>query len=360
MILSDLGAEVVRVDRPGDPPALPAPERDLMNRGRRSIVVDLKQPAGAELVRRLATRADVLIEPYRPGVAERLGIGPDDCRAVNPRLVYARMTGWGQDGPLARRAGHDINYAAVSGALALTGEPGRKPVPAANLVADFGGGGAFAVIGILAALQERARSGTGQVVDVAMVDGVSTLLSMMYSYSAAGLWQDARGSNRLDGGAPFYDTYRCADGEYVAVGALEPQFFGTLLEVLGLTGQFPDRNDQSTWPAMRAAFAERIAQRTRDEWARLTADIDACLSPVLWLHETAQHEHLRKRGTLVTDYDVVQPAPAPRFSRSATAVAGPPPSPGTHTRQVLRDWGMPSPEIDRLLAAGTAHQAGVR
>jgi alpha-methylacyl-CoA racemase len=357
MLLSDLGADVVRIDRPGPRPALPEPDRDVLNRGRRSVAIDLKDTRGAQTVRFLAGQADALIEPYRPGVAERLGIGPDVCCGDNPRLVYARMTGWGQTGPRAAQAGHDINYAAVAGALAPVGEPGRKPVPALNLVADFGGGAMFAVTGILAALLERQRSGRGQVIDVAMVDGASTLLAMAYSYQGAGLWRDARGSNRLDGGAPFYDTYQCADGEYVAVGALEPQFFAALLDLLDLAGEFPHQNDQREWERMREAFAERFARRSRDEWAAIAADRDACVTPVLWLSETSSDPQLAARETVVTDFGVRQPAAAPRMSRSTVRPGGRPPVPGADTRDVLVEWGMSHDRIDALLAAGVIRVA---
>src|SRR5437016_4138647 len=322
MVLADLGAEVVRVDRASGPGLSLVPYRkDVLARNRRSIAVDLKATGGPDVVRRLAEVADVFVEAFRPGVAERLGIGPDELCGRNPRLVYARMTGWGQDGPLAPRAGHDIDYASVVGAIGAVGEPGRKPVAPLNLVADFGGGSMFLVTGVLAALVEREQSGRGQVVDVAMVDGVSTLLSMLHSHRAAGIWQDARGSNLLDGGAPFYDTYRCADGEYVAVGALERQFFAELVRVLdgavpGLAEKLPGQHDVEQWPQLRALFEETFATKTRDDWAALFSDVDACVAPVLGAGEAAGHPHVRARQTLVDVDGVVQPAPAPRFSRT--------------------------------------------
>src|SRR3954471_14905437 len=301
MVLADLGAEVVRIDRSSGPGLSLVPYRkDILARGRRSIAVDLKAPGGADVVRRLADRADVFVEAFRPGVAERLGIGPDELLARNPRLVYARMTGWGQDGPLSQRAGHDIDYASIVGAIGAIGEPGRKPVPPLNLVADFGGGSMFLVTGVLAALVERAASGRGQVVDVAMVDGVATLTAMAHSQLAAGVWRDERGVNLFDGGAPFYDTYECADGEYVAVGAIERQFFAELVRVLGIADRVPRQHDQDRWPEMRALFAETFRTKPRDEWAAVFADVDACVAPVLGLTEAGNHPHVAARGTLVT------------------------------------------------------------
>ena len=362
MVLADLGAEVVRVDRSSGPGLSLVPYRkDILARGRRSVAVDLKAPGGADVVRRLADSADVFVEAFRPGVAERLGIGPDDLLARNPRLVYARMTGWGQDGPLAQRAGHDIDYASIVGAIGAIGEPGRKPVAPLNLVADFGGGSMFLVTGVLAALLERATSGRGQVVDVAMVDGVSTLLAMLHSHRASGIWQDQRGSNLLDGGAPFYDTYQCADGEWVAVGALERQFFAELARVLGeatpgFSEQLPDQHDMARWPEMRALFERTFATRSRDEWAKLFDDVDACVAPILSAGEAPAHPHVAERQTLVDIDGLVQPAPAPRFSRTPGAISGPPRQPGEDTRETLRDWGFGTDELDRLFADGVVAQ----
>jgi alpha-methylacyl-CoA racemase len=357
MMLSDLGAEVLRVDRTsaGGLALLP-PRGDTLNRGRRSVAVDLKSERGGEVVRQLADRADVFVEAFRPGVAERLGLGPADLLGRNPALVYARMTGWGQTGPLAARAGHDIDYAAIVGAIHAVGEPGRKPVPPLNLVADFGGGSMLLVNGVLAALVERASSGLGQVVDVAMVDGVATLLAMVQSHLAAGIWQDERGSNLLDGGAPFYDTYRCADGEYVAVGALESQFFAELVRVLDVADQVPPQRDIAQWPQMREIFATAFARRTRDEWAALFADVDACVAPVLRLGEARHHPHLRARETLLDIDGVTQPAPAPRFDRTPGAVQGPPRLRGEDTVAALTDWGFTATEVDDLLGAGVVTQ----
>ena len=355
MLLADLGAEVLRVDRPG---AGPGPGRsDLLGRGRRSVALDLKQPEAAEVVLRLVERADALVEGFRPGVAERLGVGPAECLARNPRLVYGRMTGWGQQGPLAPRVGHDINYIGLTGALAAVGEAGRKPVPPLNLVADFGGGAMFLVLGVLAALVERAGSGRGQVVDAAMVDGVTSLLTLFYGLRAGGQWRDERGSNALDGGAPFYDTYECADGRYVAVGALEPQFWAALVDTLGLA-DLPGQLDVARWPELRARLAEVFATRSRDEWAIVFAEVDACVTPVLTLGEAPGHPHLAARGTVVEHGGVRQPAPAPRFSRTPGALGAPPTMPGTDTRAALRDWGFDATEVQRLEDAGVAVQAG--
>jgi alpha-methylacyl-CoA racemase len=355
MLLADMGAEVLRVDRPGGG-ALSLSSYDVLDRGRRSVAVDLKSPAGAEVVLRLAASADVLVEGFRPGVAERLGVGPDACAARNPGLVYARMTGWGQQGPLADRAGHDIDYAALAGALHAVGEPGRKPVPPLNLVADFGGGSLFLVAGVLAALVERGRSGLGQVVDAAMVDGVTSLMSMFYGLRAAGVWSDERGANLLDGGAPFYDTYLCADGRYVAVGALEPQFWAALVDTLGLH-DLPPQHDTACWPELRQRLSLAFAARSRDEWAELFAGVDACVAPVLTLGEAARHPHLVARGSVVEHDGVTQPAAAPRFSRTPSAAGSSPRRPGADTRSALGDWGFGADELAGLLDEGAVVQA---
>ncbi|MBV9291839.1 MAG: CoA transferase, partial [Frankiales bacterium] len=354
----DLGAEVVRIDRPSGPGLSLVPYRkDTLARGRRSVAVDLKNPAGADVVRRLADEADVFVEAFRPGVAERLGIGPAELLGRNPRLVYARMTGWGQDGPLAQRAGHDIDYASIVGAISAVGEPGRKPVPPLNLVADFGGGSMLLVNGVLAALVERGTSGRGQVVDVAMVDGVATLTAMVHSHLAAGIWQDQRGSNLLDGGAPFYDTYECADGEWIAVGALERQFFAELVRVLDLADRIPPQHDIAQWPQLRKLLAETFATKSRDEWAALFADVDACVAPVMRLTEAKEHPHVRARETLVEIDGVTQPAPAPRFDRTPGAIAGAPRLPGEDTTSTLRDWGFSESEVTDLIEGGAVVQS---
>ena len=352
MLLAELGADVLRIDRPGDAALILRKEDDALNRSRPSAAVDLKSAEGREAVLRLAERADVLIEGLRPGVTERLGIGPDECTARNPRLVYARMTGWGQDGPFAQRAGHDINYLGLTGALHAIGTA-DKPVPPLNIGADFGGGSMFLVVGILAALLERGTSGQGQVVDAAMVDGASSLITMVYGLLGAGLWQDRRAANLLDGGSPFYDTYPCADGRHVAVGALEPQFYAALLEGLGLTGSLPGgQHSVEHWPEHRRRIGEVLATRTRDEWAAHFAGSDACLTPVLGLTEAPAHPHNMARGTFIDG----QPAPAPRFSRTPGAVRGRAHAAGQDTREALTAWGFPDGDIDALVSSGAVTQ----
>jgi alpha-methylacyl-CoA racemase len=338
MVLADLGADVVRVDRPGGlrlgDPTLPDP----MLRGRRQVAADLKDPAGRETVLRLVERADVLIEGYRPGVAERLGVGPVDCHARNPRLVYGRMTGWGQDGPLAQRAGHDINYLSLTGALHAIGRARNRPVPPLNLVADFGGGSMLLLVGVLAALWEVRSSGRGQVVDAAMVDGASVLMQMVWALYGQGRWTDERETNLFDGGAPYYDTYACADGRYVAVGPLEPQFYEQLVGGLGLDPtDLPAQNDPEGHPTLRARFTAAFATRTRDEWVSAFDGTDACVTPVLALGEVADHPHLAARGTVVSPDGMPQAAPAPRFSRTPPTVPGPPTEP-EDVESVLADW----------------------
>jgi alpha-methylacyl-CoA racemase len=348
MILADLGADVVRVDRPGSSGGQRAGQRagqreglrrDALLRGRRRVLADLKTPDGRDLVLRLAARTDVLIEGLRPGVAERLGIGPADCHAVNPSLVYARMTGWGQQGPLAERAGHDINYISLTGVLHAIGRRGERPVPPLNLVGDYGGGSMFLLTGILAALWERTRSGEGQVIDAAMVDGASVLAQIVWAMRGQGHWTDERGANLLDGGAPFYDTYECADGGHVAVGALEPQFYALLLGGLGLDAEeLPGQLDRAGWPTLRARFTEAFLAHPREHWERVFDGTDACVTPVLSLAEATRHPHLLARGTF-TDLDgTVQPVPAPRFSRTAPELPAPAPEAGADLGDVLSDW----------------------
>jgi alpha-methylacyl-CoA racemase len=352
-MLADLGASVLRVDRVrSDRPAEP---HRILDRGRRSVALDLKDPRAVDAVLRMAERSDVLIEGFRPGVAERLGIGPDPCRERNPRLIYARMTGWGQDGPLAGAPGHDINYLALSGALDAIGPAGGAPVPPLNLLGDFAGGGLSLVAGILAALYERQRSGAGQVVDAAIVDGVAGLLSMLLGMSAAGQWRPERGTNTLDGGAPFYAVYACADGRYVAVGAIEEPFYRALLHGLDLDpARLPERSDPARWPELRRVLAERFALRGRDEWLAVFAGTEACVTPVLTVAEAGEHPHLDARGTYVVDDGLVQPAPAPRFSRTAAKLPEPAPEPGRDTREALAEYGLSAPEIEALLADGAA------
>ena len=350
MMLAELGADVLRIDRPGGGVSMGPPELDLVNRGRRSAALDLKQPAAVDVVRRLVARADVLVEGFRPGVAERLGLGPADCHAINPRLVYGRMTGWGQDGPLAQAAGHDIDYLALSGALHLIGRADGPPQVPANLLGDFAGGSLYLVIGILAALSEAQRSGRGQVVDAAIVDGSAHLTTMLLGALAAGSWRQERGTNLLDTGAPFYDVYETADAKHVAVGALEPQFYAELIDRLGLDA--PDRNDPSQWPELRKVLTETFRQRTQAEWTGLFDGSDACVAPVLPL--AGDHPHLVARGTFVDHHGVRQAAPAPRFDRTPTSLDRPPARPGEHTREALADWGIT--DIDDLLKSRAAVQ----
>jgi alpha-methylacyl-CoA racemase len=360
MVLADLGADVLRVDRPGGPSlAFDAPEHDLLNRGRRNVVVDLKHAHGPRVVLDLAQRADVLIESYRPGVAERLGLGPEDCWARNPQLVYGRMTGWGQDGPLAQSAGHDINYVAVTGALHAIGRAEGPPQVPLTLVGDFGGGAMYLVAGVLAALWEARRSGRGQVVDAAVVDGASGLTALMRGMAAAGLWSDRRGVNLLDTGVPWYDVYLTQDGEHMAVGALEPAFYAELLRLLDLDpASVPDREDPAQWPALRALFTQMFATRTQAEWTDRFEGSDACVSPVLGLDAAPRHSHLAKRSTYVEVDGVMQPAPAPRFSRTPPALGPPPARPGQHTVAALTDWGLA--DVADLVASGAVLQEEAR
>jgi alpha-methylacyl-CoA racemase len=350
MLLADLGAEVLRVDRPL---ATRGPWPALLTRGRRSVAVDLKHPDGAALVLDLVAAADALLEGFRPGVAERLGIGPDACLARNPRLVYGRVTGWGQDGPWRSAAGHDIDYIALAGALHPIGPAGGAPVPPLNLLGDYGGGGMLLALGMVAALLEAARSGQGQVVDAAMVDGAALLTTQVHELRALGLWRDERGANLLDGGAPFYAVYQTADGGYLAVGALEPEFFAELVARVGLDpADVPAQLDRDSWPALRARLAAAFLTRTRDEWCELLAGSDACVAPVLSPAEAPGHPHNQARGTFVAVGDTLQPAPAPRFSRTPCPPPAPAPAPGQHTDQALRDWGIEPDRVERLRTAG--------
>jgi len=355
MLLADMGADVLLVDRPEDPGLGFARERwsDAMLRGRRSVTLDLKNAEGVAAALALAARADAVIEGFRPGVMERLGLGPDALLAGNPRLVYGRMTGWGQDGPLSRRAGHDIDYIALSGVLHAIGHAGGAPVPPLNLVGDFGGGGMLLGFGVVCALLEARRSGRGQVVDAAMVEGASLLTTMFWGMRAAGQWSDARGENVLDTGAPWYDTYATRDGRHVAVGAIEPRFYDELLRRLGLAHEpLPAQHDRSGWPMLRARFAAAFAARTRDEWMREFADSDACVAPVLAFGEAVAHPHAVARGSYASVGGVTQPAPAPRFSRTPGAIGGPPPERGSGGRAALADWGFADDEIDALHGQG--------
>jgi alpha-methylacyl-CoA racemase len=355
MMLADMGADVLLVDRTADPHLGLERERwyDVMLRGRRSITLDLKTADGVAAARLLAARADAIIEGFRPGVMERLGLGPDVLLAGNPKLVYGRMTGWGQDGPLASRAGHDIDYIALSGALHAIGRAGDAPVPPLNLVGDFGGGGMLLAFGVACALFEARRSGRGQVVDAAMVEGASLLTTMFWGMAAGGRWSDARGGNVLDTGAPWYDTYQTADGAYVAVGAIEPKFYAALLDGLGLASEaLPAQHDRSGWPTLRQRFAHVLRSKSRDEWTRIFEGTDACVAPVLTFTESQAHPHARARSGHVTVGGIAQPSPAPRFSRTPGAVRSAPPERGARGAAALADWGFAPPEIAKLRALG--------
>ncbi|MEU8708921.1 CaiB/BaiF CoA-transferase family protein [Streptomyces sp. NPDC048565] len=342
MLLADLGADVVRVDRPGGSVIGIDPAFDLTNRNKRSVLVDLKAEGGAGQVLDLVERADVLIEGYRPGVAERLGVGPDVCLERNPRLVYGRMTGWGQDGPLAGHAGHDIGYIALTGTLSMIGRSDEPPTVPANLVGDYAGGSLYLVVGVLAALQHaRTPGGTGQVVDAAIVDGAAHLATMIHGMLAAGSWQDLRGANLLDGGCPFYGAYATSDGEYMAVGALEPRFYEEFTALLGLGDEAPDRGDPGRWEELRALVADRFSTRTRAEWTEVFEGTDACVAPVLSLREAPGHPHIAARSTYVEHGGLTQPAPAPRFSATPASVRTGPAVPGADTEAVADEWGLP-------------------
>jgi len=353
MVLADMGADVVRVDR-ADRVTGGGPSLAIWDRSRRSIGVDLKHPEGVETVLRLVEGADAFLEGFRPGVTERLGLGPDDCLARNPRLVYGRMTGWGQDGPYASTAGHDINYIALAGALEPIGRRGEAPVPPLNLVGDFGGGGMLLALGVCAALVEAGRSGHGQVVDAAMVDGSAQLMTMMHAMRAIGVWSDERGTNMLDTGAHFYDVYETSDAKFVSIGSIEPQFYAELLRLTGLAADpaFEAQMDRSQWPALKQRLVALFATKTRDEWCALMEGTDVCFAPVLSMAEAPAHPHNSARGTFTTVDGVVQPAPAPRFSRTPSAIQSPPASAGQHTDAVLADWGFDGSEIAKLREAG--------
>ncbi|WP_107501963.1 CaiB/BaiF CoA-transferase family protein, partial [Streptomyces sp. wa1063] len=342
MLLADLGADVVRVDRPGGAGLGIDPASDLTNRNKRSVLLDLKSDEGPARVLDLVERADILIEGYRPGVAERLGVGPEACLARNPKLVYGRMTGWGQDGPLAERAGHDIAYLALTGTLSMIGKPDEPPVVPANLVGDYAGGSLYLVVGVLAALQHARAHGEGQVVDAAIVDGAAHLATMIHGMLAAGSWQDRRGTNLLDGGCPFYGTYATSDGGHMAVGPLEGQFYAEFIGLLGIADAFPDRWDLARWDELRAAVTERFLTRTRAEWTEVFDGTDACVAPVLSLTEAPHHPHLAARSTFVEHSGLTQPAPAPRFSATPVSVRGGPARPGGDTAAVAADWDVPA------------------
>jgi alpha-methylacyl-CoA racemase len=355
MMLADLGAEVIRIDRVNAVEDEDWPSSYSTLRGRRSVAVDLKDPAGVELVLRLVDRADVLTEGFRPGVAERLGLGPETCTDRNPRLVYTRITGWGQDGPYAQVPGHDINYLAVTGCLNAFGRIGQIPLPPLNLLGDYGGGGMLAVVGILGALFERQHSESGQVVDAAVVDGVSLLTTLFWGMRARGEFNDERGTNTIDGGSPFYEVYETADGGYVAVGAGEPQFFDVLMGTLGIDDP-PYQWDRASWPELKVRIAQAFKSRTRDEWTALVGDARLCISPVLGWEEAPENAQNTARGVYVEHDGLTQPAPAPRFARTPASLSLGPPKAGQNTEEVLADWGIPGPEIRALLEGGIARQ----
>jgi alpha-methylacyl-CoA racemase len=354
-LLADMGAEVIRVDRRESADlGLPGREAkfEVLHRGRRSLAVDVKAEAGRAVVKRLASKADALIEGFRPGVMERLGLGPDELIAANPKLVFGRMTGFGQEGPLAQSAGHDINYIALAGALHAIGRKGQAPVPPLNLIGDFGGGGMFLAFGVVCALLEAQKSGEGQVVDAAMVDGSAYLMALMYGLYSQGIWADERGVNVLDTGAPWYDVYATKDGKWLAVGAIEKRFYEEFVERLGLAASdLPKQHDRKRWPELRQRFGETIALRTRAEWERVFAGSDACVAPVLALGEVEHHPHNKVRGTFVRRDGVLQPAPAPRFSRTREEMSSPPRPRGADSEAVLRDWGFSDAEIAALQKA---------
>ena len=354
MMLADAGADIIRIDR-SDRATYPPntePHVDLMNRGRRSVAVDLKHPDGVALVLRLVEQADGLMEGFRPGVTDRLGLGPDVCLARNPKLVYGRMTGWGQEGPMAQVAGHDIDYIALAGALEPMGRVGERPFPPLNLVGDFGGGGMLLAFGMCAAIISAQRTGAGQVVDAAMVDGAASLMTMTYTLISAGIWKDQRGTNLLDTGAHFYEVYETADGGYMALGAIEPQFYAELIHRLGLEGEdMPDQMDRQAWPEMKERFAALFATKTRAEWEAVFEGSDACATPVLSPAEAPGHPHLRHRETFTEVAGVVQPSPAPRFMGTPGSIRRPPPNPGQHADEALADWGLDPGEVAELRAS---------
>lgn len=349
MLLSDLGADVVRIDRKGPGRASPA---DVTARGRRSVALDLKNPAAIETCLKLMESADGIIEGFRPGVMERLGLGPDVALKRNPKLVFGRMTGWGQFGPYAQAAGHDMNYIAITGALHAIGTT-EKPVPPLNLVGDFGGGALYLAFGLLAGVIHARATGQGQVIDCAMSDGAASLMAMFYGFKGAGAWKDERRSNLLDGGAHFYDTYQCADGKWISIGSIEPQFYALLLEKTGITDpEFKNQMDRDAWPSLKAKLAEVLATKTQAEWCAIMDATDICFAPVLTLDEAPRHAHNVARETFVTLEGVVQPAPAPRFSATPGVIQGPPPRIGAHNEQALSDWGFSQDDIAGLAKAG--------
>jgi len=350
MMLADMGAEVISVTRKSDNADRRA---QISERGKRSVAINLKSPEGVEAILKLCESADALIEGFRPGVAERLGIGPDDCMARNPKLVYGRMTGWGQTGPLAQVAGHDMNYISLSGAQHAIGRAGEKPVPPLNLVGDFGGGGMFLAFGLMCAIHEAGQSGKGQVVDVSMVEGSAALMHMMYSFKAMGAWEDKRGVNMLDTGAHYYDTYETSDGKYVSIGSIEPQFYALLIELAGLDKEeFAPQNDRAQWPALKEKLAAVMKSKTRDEWCAIMEGTDVCFAPILSMTEAPDHPHNKARNSFLEIDGVVQPAPAPKFSRTEPAVRSSASAAGSDTDEVLASIGYSAADIKRLREAG--------
>jgi alpha-methylacyl-CoA racemase len=355
MLLADMGAEVLRIDRAEDAALGVAlePKYSLLSRGRKSVAIDLKRPEGVAAAMKLIEKADALLEGFRPKVMERLGLGPDECLKRNPRLIYGRMTGWGQEGPLAHAAGHDINYIALSGVLASIGRKGEAPVPPLNLIGDFGGGGLYLALGVVAALLEAQKSGKGQVVDAAMVDGAASLLTAVYGMHASGMWSDNRGENMLDTGAHFYDVYETKDGEYVSIGSIEAKFYAELLRLSGLEGQeMPRQMNRKAWPDLKEKFAALFKTKTRAEWCKIMEGSDICFAPVLSMSEAPSHPHNQLRGTFVDVEGVLQPGPAPRFSRTPSKIQRPPAKPGEHTEEALREWGFSAAELEKLRGAG--------
>jgi alpha-methylacyl-CoA racemase len=357
MLLADMGAEVVRVERAQNVrgPAPDTPHPDVSLRGRRNIALDLKHPDGAATLLDLVEHADALIEGFRPGVMERLGIGPDQCLARNPKLVFGRMTGWGQEGPYSQAAGHDINYISLAGALAHFGRQGEAPVPPLNMVGDFGGGGMFLAFGVVCGILEAQKSGQGQVIDTAMVDGTATLMSMFWSMKASGAFdENNRGTNLLDTGSHFYDAYRCADGKYISLGSIEPQFYAELLQLTGLSDdpEFKRQMDRDLWPHLKTRIRQVFETKTQDEWCKIMEHTDVCFAPVLTMSEAAEHPHNIAREAFIEIGGITQPAPAPRFSRTVPEIPTPGAHPGQHSREILTDWGVPAARIDEVLANG--------
>lgn len=353
MLLADMGADVIRIDRKGTGHNFGKEKFNIMNRGRRSVTVDLKQKQGVETVLRLVEQADAMVEGFRPGVTERLGIGPVVCLKRNPKLIYGRMTGWGQTGPLADAAGHDINYIALSGALHSIGGKGQKPVPPLNLVGDFGGGGMLLAFGIMCAMYEASQSGKGQVIDASMVEGSALMMTMFYGLYAAGGWSDQRGTNLLDSGAHFYDTYETSDGKWIAIGPIEPQFYRLLLEKMEVIDTvFDEQMNRERWPELKEMLAPLFKTKTRDEWCEILEGTDVCFAPVLSMSEAPKHPHNVERNSFVEVDGIVQPAPAPRFGRTKPKIEGPPPEPGQHNKTALTDWGFNQEEIDDLIEKG--------